>query len=135
MTRSLAGLLLCCLLAAACVPGLNTRDGFEKSLKNFNGMLRWNEPERAGVSFLAPELRAEFDASVTAMQKNGVTITDYRVLSTEYRDESADALVEFDYYVLPSNRIRTMTCRQQWVYRELQGTKGWRLAGGLPQFK
>lgn len=130
-------LLFCCLIMTACATQMGMREAFEKSMKDYNRLLRWQEVENAGMLYLEPEQREAFLASAEAFRKRGVTITDYRVLTTECLPEKADATVvaEFDYYIMPSNRIKTVTYRQNWAYREINDKKSWRLKSGLPVFE
>jgi len=105
-----------------------SREEFEKNMKGYNRMLRWHEVENAGMVFLEPELREAFMKSAAALKRRGVTITDYRILTSECLPEkgSAEVIAEFDYYVIPSNRVKTLTYRQLWSYREEGDQKGWR---------
>ena len=128
--------LLCCLMTAACASQMGTCEEFEQSMKGYNRMLRWHEVENAGMVYLDPDLRDAFMKSAADIKKRGVTITDYRILTSECTPEkgTASVLAEFDYYILPSNRVRTLTYHQQWAYREQDGKKGWRLKSELPPF-
>ena len=131
-------ILLCCLMATACASSrLGTREEFEQSMKGYNRMLRWHEVENAGMVFLEPELRDAFMKAAADFKKRGVTITDYRILTTECLPEkgSAEVIAEFDYYILPSTRIKTLTYRQVWTYREIDEKRSWRLESGLPDFE
>jgi hypothetical protein len=112
------------------------REEFDDSAKAYNKMLRWREVENAGMLYLDPEMRDEFMKSAEAFKKRDVTITDYRILTSECTPEkkSAEVLVEFDYYVLPSNRIKTLTYRQNWIYLDTMAKKGWLLKSSLPDF-
>jgi hypothetical protein len=68
------------------------------------------------------------------LKKKGVTLTDYRIVASEYLPEkkSGEVIAEFDYFILPSNRMKTVTYRQQWVYQE--GISSWKLKSSLPPF-
>jgi len=112
------------------------REEFDDSAKAYNKMVRWREIENAGMLYLDPEMRDEFMKSAEALKKRDVTITDYRILTSECLPEkkSAEVLVEFDYFVLPSNRIKTLTYRQNWIYLDTVTKKGWQLKSGLPDF-
>ena len=61
-------------------------------------------------------------------------MTDFRILTYECLPEkkSGEVIAEFDYFILPSNRIKTTTYRQEWVYQDL--IKSWKLKSGLPAF-
>lgn len=109
----------------------------EKSIKDYNKLLRWREIENAGMLYMDRALRDDFMKSAEDIKKRGVTVTDYRILTTECLAEkkSADAVVEFDYYTLPSNRIKTLTYRQNWKYLDTEEKKGWSLKTALPGFE
>jgi hypothetical protein len=108
----------------------------EKSIKDYNKLLRWREIENAGMLYLDRELRDDFMKSAEDIKKRGVTITDYRILTTECLAEkkTADVVVDFDYYALPSTRIKTLTYRQKWIYLDTEEKKGWQLKTALPSF-
>jgi hypothetical protein len=135
------GILLCCLLTAACVGDASIRSEFEKSVKDYNRMLRWREMENAGLIFMKADQCETFLTSVEAIKKKGITITDYRILFSELFTEkgAGNAIVEFDYYIMPSNRIKTLTYKQDWVYlnvskKEDSKEMTWKLKSGLPAF-
>lgn len=130
-------ILLCCLVLVGCATQAAIREEFEKSMKGYNRMLRWHEVENAGMLYLEPEQRELFMTSAEAIRKQGVTITDYRILTSEYLPgkNSATVVAEFDYYIMPSNRIKTLTYKQEWVYREISARKSWKLKSGLPAFE
>jgi len=102
------------------------REEFEESAKGYNKLLRWREVENAGMTYMDPALRDAFMKSAEEIKKREVVITDYRILTSECFPEkkTAEVVVEFDYYVLPSNRIKTLTYRQQWSYLDMDEKKG-----------
>jgi hypothetical protein len=114
----------------------NIREEFDQSAKGYNKMLRWREVEGAGMTYMDPELRDAFLKSAEDLKKRGVTITDYRILTTECSPEkkTAEVVVEFDYYALPSTRVKTLTYRQKWIYLDTEEKKGWQLKTALPLF-
>jgi hypothetical protein len=129
-------MLFCCLLVVSCVPDKGFREEFEKSVKGYNRMLRWQEVVAAGYLYMEPEGREKFMATADAMGKRGVSITDFRILTMDSLSDKkrGDALVEFDYYSLPSFRIKTLTYKQEWAYRDVDDTKSWRVKSPLPPF-
>ena len=131
------GLLLCCLAMTACATGKGVREEFELSMKSYNRMLRWQEVENAGMLYLEPEQREIFVKSAEEIKKKGLTFTDYRILTSECLPEknSGSVVAEFDYYIMPSNRIKTVTYHQNWTYREINEKKSWKLKSGLPAFE
>lgn len=126
--------ILCCLLIAACMPARGIREEFNKNAKEYNRLIRWKEIENAGSLFVVPEGREQYMADAKSIKKRDVMITDYRILSMEFIDEQrrGDVVVEFDYYTLPSNRIKTLTYKQDWVYSE---AKSWKVKSPLPAFE
>jgi hypothetical protein len=132
-------ILLCCLMTAACSASNSAiiREQFEKSTKAYNKMLRWHEIEGAGMTYLEPERRDEFMKAAANIKKREVTITDFRILTSECLPDkgTGEVVAEFDYYILPSNRIKTQNYRQDWVYREINEKKSWKVKSGLPPFE
>ncbi|NVN90436.1 MAG: hypothetical protein HXX11_07500 [Desulfuromonadales bacterium] len=142
----LMSILFCCLLCAACVSDVSVRSEFEKSVKQYNSKLRWREIESAGLLFMETDQLDAFMASAAALRKRDITITDYRVLAEhvltvkETGDATGSAVVEFDYYIMPSNRVKTLTYKQDWVYHEIGKRDyfkqmAWKLKSGLPAFE
>jgi predicted small secreted protein len=136
MTRVVTGLLcIVCLTLTACAtrPGLG--EELDRSVKAYNRMLRWHELENAVATYSDPEQREDYQKQAETLKKSGISITDFRILSTRYLPEklSGDVVAEFDYFILPSNRVKTVSHRQEWVYRE--NLKSWKLKNGLPPFE
>jgi hypothetical protein len=134
----LAGLTLggCSAFDFIAKPGI--RSEFDKNVKDYNRMLRWQEMETAGILYMNPSALDEFMTDVEAIKKREVSITDYRIITTDYNieKEAAEVRVEFDYYVLPSNRIKKLIYKQEWVYSEFNGSlKSWKLKSRLPAFE
>ena len=132
-------MLLCCLLMVACAYTQQSgmREDFEKQMKDYNRMLRWQEMEQAGMLYLAPELRESFMKGAESARKRGITITDYRIITSECtpKQKKATAVVLFEYYTLPSNRIKSLTYYQDWFYGNTIEIKGWKLKSQLPPFE
>ena len=135
--RYVVGCLLLMLCACAYAKETGIREEFDQSMKGYNKMLRWRDVENAGMVYLDPELRDAFMKTAGEIKKRGVTITDYRILTSEClpKKGTAEVLAEFDYYALPSNRIKTLTYRQKWTYLDTEEKKGWQLKSPLPLFE
>lgn len=127
-------LLASCMLLTACATNASLREEFDKSTKAYNRMLRWHEVENAGMTYLDKELRDDFMKKAEALRNKGVTLTDFRILTSECLPEkkSGEVIAEFDYFTLPSNKMKTTTYRQEWVYQDL--VKSWKLKSMLPPF-
>ena len=87
------------------------------------------------MTYIDPEQREEFLKQAEALKKRGLSVIDFRILSSRYLPEkrTGDVVTEFDYYILPSNRVKTVSYRQEWVYQE--SIKSWLLKDGLPLFE
>ena len=128
--------LLLCLTFSACMPSRVIRSEFEKSVKDYSRMLRWQEIAAAGPMYVPNESREQYVEDSVSIKKRDVIVTDFRVLSMEYYEEKLQgkALVEFDYYILPSNNIKTLSDKQDWEYGETGSEKGWKVKSPLPAF-
>ena len=138
MTRMLKVFLcIVCLIQTACAAyaqkGLS--DEFDRSVKAYNRLLRWHEMENAVMTYADPEQREDLLKQVDSLKKSGLSVTDFRILSTRYLPEkkSGDVVAQFDYFILPSNRIKTISHRQEWLYQE--NSKSWIIKTGLPPFE
>jgi hypothetical protein len=133
LTRGI--LLFSCLMLTACASRPDLSGEFDRSVKAYNRMLRWHEIENAGMTYIDPDQREQFLKQAETLKKRGLSVTDFRILSSRYIPErkAGDAVTEFDYYILPSNRIKTISYRQEWVYQE--NIKSWKLKSGLPLFE
>lgn len=136
MTRFVNGLLaIICLMLSACASQTGLSEGFDQSVKSYNRFLRWHEIENAVLTYHDSNQRELSMKQAEALKRSGLSVTDYRIISKKYIPEkkSGDVVAEFDYYILPSNRINTISDRQGWVYEE--SSKSWKLISGLPSFE
>jgi hypothetical protein len=132
-----AKVVLCviCLTLTACATHTGLSEELDRSVKAYNRMLRWHELENAVMTYSDPEQLEKYLKQAETLKKRGLTVTDFRILSSRYLPEkqSGDVVAEFDYYILPSNRVKMVSHRQEWVYRE--NIKSWKLKNGLPAFE
>ncbi|NTV49301.1 MAG: hypothetical protein HGB32_01355 [Geobacteraceae bacterium] len=136
MARLVKGFLaVIFLMLTACATQTGLSEEFDRSVKAYNRLLRWHEIESAGATYLDPELQEDFLKQTETLKKKGLSVTDFRILSSKYIPEkkSGDVIAEFDYYILPSNRIKTISYHQDWVYQE--SIKSWKLKSKLPAFE
>lgn len=126
---------VCLMLTACATSHTELGDGFEQSVKAYNRLLRWHEIESAGITYIDPQIRDEYLKQAETLKKRGLSVTDYRILSSRYLPEkkAGDVMTEFDYYILPSNRVKTISYRQDWIFFE--NSKSWKLKSGLPVFE
>ncbi len=130
-----AALLSLLVLLAACQTLSVALEQFDRTSREYNHMVRWEEFAMANVTFVDKGIRGEYDKRVEAAK--GVKVVDFRVVSYECQPEKGTATVnvEFDYYILPSATVKTVRDTQKWVYREGPEEKGWRLTTLLPDFR
>lgn len=137
-------LLAAPLLFGGCAAykNMNRQDNCDKMLKDYSRMIRWNEAEKVGVAFVGPKQRAVFDKTAESIRRRGVSMVDFRILAKECMAEKkkAEATVEFDYFVLPDNRLKTITDHQTWIFLEENpldpdAGEGWKITSPLPEFK
>src|SRR5208283_86487 len=110
-----------------------TRKEFDKSLTDYNDLLRWHQLDKASP-YIAESTLEEFKK--WAETTKNLRITDYRVVSSKYDEQSRKASVdvEFDYYIFSSYRLKTLHDKQKWSYLEENGEKRWRLVSPPPEF-
>jgi hypothetical protein len=122
-------------MLTACVTNTGLSEDLDRSVKAYNRMLRWHEIENAVIAYMEPDQVADHLKQADILKNRGLSVTDYRILSTQYIPEkrSGDVVAEFDYFLLPSNRIKTVSYRQEWLYMEK--TKSWKLKSRLPAFE
>jgi hypothetical protein len=110
-------------------------EDFDKGTKSYVRMVRWNELDKTTLFFVDEPLREEFEKRIKGRKE--VQIADYRVKHTECRPEigEGEVTVEWDYYVPPSVKLKTVEDAQKWRYVEKAEEKGWMLKTLLPEFK
>jgi len=111
------------------------QDQFDKTTKEYNRMLRWDDLEAAGMNFADTSIRPDYLTRAEAAK--GVKITEYRVKYTDYDPLRGEAKikVEIDYYIPPSPVLKTLVDNQRWAYKGPESDKSWRLMSLLPEFK
>jgi hypothetical protein len=98
-------------------------------------MVRWQEQEQACLLYVDKAIRDEFLTRVAAAKE--VKIADYRIKTLECEEDkkNATAMVEMDYYIPPSTKVKTLQDVQKWKYVEDDEVIGWRLISLFPEFK
>jgi len=127
----------CLLLTGCTATSSGIRDAFELSSREYNRMLRWNETDDACVAVSDTPVLEECLKRSAALRK--ASIVDVRVRSIDYKDdenrEEATVVVEVDYYVLPSGRLKTQVHSEKWALRDIGGKKSWRITTPPPELK
>jgi hypothetical protein len=137
-------LLLAPLVLDGCsaYKNMNRQEDCEKVIKDYSKLIRWQEQENASLAFVDKKQQPDFNKAVEKNRRRGLSIADFRILAKQCMSDKkmAKATVEFDYYVLPDNRVKTVTDYQTWIYREENEKEpdlgeGWKLTSPLPEFK
>jgi hypothetical protein len=137
-------LLLAPLVLDGCsaYKNMNRQEDCDKIIKDYNKLVRWQEAEKASIAFVDEKQRPDFNKAVEKNRRRGLSIADYRILAKQCMSDKkkAESTVEFDYYILPDNRLKTITDHQIWIYREETDKEpdlgeGWKLTSPLPEFK
>jgi len=117
----------------SCSSSMVMQSALDETTRAYADALRWRKAEGLS-SFAASPLREEFEARLSAF--GDVVITEYRIVSVEFDEHRAMAVVEADitYYKANSYRVKTIRDRQVWSYAESNGHKGWQLTTLLPVF-
>jgi len=137
-------LLLVSLLFCGCASyqSAHRDEGCDSAIKQYSRMIRWQEAEKASIIFIEDTQRPAFDKAAEALRRRSITMVDYRVLSHECLLEKnrARATVEFDFFIMPDARLKTVTDHQAWEFRDKTSDdvnlkQGWKLTSPLPEFK
>ncbi len=134
--------LLLNLASCGTIKNYNRNEDCERILKAYNQILRWDEAEKAAIAVVDRPMRDEYSKMAEAFRRRHVSMVDIRTRAQECLPEQkkAEATVEIDYYIMPDNRLKTLTDRQKWIYREKDDDKpelgeGWKLVSPMPDFK
>jgi hypothetical protein len=129
--------LLSCLTLTACAAATQASlsEEFDRSVKSYNRMIRWHDIENAGMTHIDPKMRDEYLKQAESLKKRGLSVADFRILTATCHPEnkSGDVIAEFDYYMMPSNKIKTVSYQQKWLYQE--SIKSWIVTTALPVFE
>lgn len=140
--KTVIALMMVPMLLSGCATYRNHNRGesCEKAIKDYSKMVRWLELEKAAISMVDRSQREAYAQAAESNRRRGITMVDVRLLAHECRPErgTAEASAEYDYFIMPDNRLRTVTDRQQWVYRQDETddqVPGWKLTSPPPVFK
>lgn len=123
------------LVLAGCRNPYLVAQRFDDTHREYSQLVRWQEHQNACLSFADPSVADECLARAGAAK--GVSMADYRVkgIDVDPAKGTATVRVEFDYYVLPSTRLKTLEDVQEWRYEEVDGKERWRIVTPPPEFK
>jgi hypothetical protein len=107
----------------------NRRIAFEHTSNGYREAIRWGY-FHAAAGFLAPDARDGVDPAAL----DNVRVTGYEVVRPAKlgSGEDTEQLVQIDYVLRDSQRLRKLLDRQRWRYDDAD--KAWYLRSGLPAF-
>jgi hypothetical protein len=123
-----------CACMTGCSMMLKSADKLDERARDYLRMVRWQEVERANLTYVDNKERDTYVKSMAAAK--GVKIIDYRIITQECDTDkgTGELRVTYDYLREPSFTVRSVEELQKWRYVE-DGTKsGWRLTTPLPNF-
>ncbi len=108
---------------------------FTNTSRDYLNMVRWHELEKAPLSFIDDSLREDFQKRIDAARE--VKIFDYRVrnLRCDVQKGEAGLSVDWDYYIPPSVKVKSVEDVQKWRYVGEKDKGLWMLKTLLPEFK
>ncbi len=128
------------LSGCAAYRSYNRGETCDRSIREYSRLVRWSEMEKAVIAMVDQGQRDAYARTAESMRRRDVTMVDARILAQECHAKQgrAEATMEFDYFVMPDNRLKTVTDHQQWVYREGSSddqVPGWKLITPPPRFR
>lgn len=128
-------LVVLALVLAGCRNPYLVAQRFDDTYREYNRLVRWQEHQNACLGFADPSVAEECLARAGVAK--GASMADYRVKGVDIDPAKGTATVrvEFDYYVLPSTRLKTLEDVQEWHYEEVDGAERWRIVTPLPDFR
>jgi len=126
-----AGAMVLLLMLAACRTLTGTGESLQRSVGEYNRMLRWQERGEAVARFVLPLHQPGYLRLTGGDQ--APHIVDYRIGSVSWQTPGRVAVVpvELDYYLPPSVTVKTTVDSQEWSYTEGQG---WQITSRPPEF-
>lgn len=128
-------LVVLALVLAGCRNPYLVAQRFDDTYREYNRLVRWQEHQNACLGFADPSVAEECLARAGVAK--GASMADYRVKGVDIDPAKGTATVrvEFDYYVLPSTRLKTLEDVQEWHYEKVDGAERWRIVTPLPDFR
>jgi hypothetical protein len=127
--------LLLMLLSCESLRTSRISEDFDTTSKGYIKLVRWHEFNKSTLIYVDDSLIEDFQKRVDAAKD--VNVADYRIKNIECRPEKGDAevLIEWDYYIPPSVKLKTVQDAQKWRYIDEKEQKRWVLMTLLPEFK
>ena len=130
-------MLITVLAVSSCQSLRNARmtEEFDTISKGYVRMIRWQEFDKSTLFYVDEPLRESFLKKLSEIDR--VKLVDYRIKNQECwpKKGTAEVTVEWDYYIPPSVKLKTVTDFQKWRYVEEENRRGWLLTTIMPEFK
>lgn len=132
--RIFLSLLVCVFILSSCSTSMKMRQNFDDTFREYKEIVRWHGFSESS-KYTTSSLRDDFEHRLKTAKD--MKVVDLRVVKMKYDSEKGEATVklEIQYYMLPSNRVKTMLDNQKWSYVEENGRKAWRLVSMPPDFQ
>jgi hypothetical protein len=119
------------LAVAACRSLTGTGEDLQRSVLEYNRLLRWQEGSEAVTRFVQPLRQPDYQLHTEGGR--APRIVDYRVGTVIWRTPGSVAVVpvEVRYYLSHSATVKTISDNQEWHYTEGQG---WQITSPPPEF-
>ena len=120
--RNLFALLLLASLLTACLGVIDLSPGLDKISQGFSEAMRWQDYPNA-ANYLQPAVRGAFLKQFE--EDEDLHVVGSRILSINMHQGGleADTVYLFEYYRLPSSRIKKWRWEQQWRLVQEKATK------------
>jgi hypothetical protein len=130
--RNILIILIIAFVLSAC--GHNMRESFNPAFEKYNDMVAADNFPGSAL-FVADKAKDSYIASIAAARNTRVF--EYKTINRKINEPSRKAIVEieYNYYFLNSNTVKSLRYVQEWSYFEENDFKGWRLLTPLPSFK
>ncbi len=118
-------------MASACS---SVHGKFEQSINDYNDFIRWHKLEDAS-QFASDSISDRYISRMLAAKD--MKVFDYHIVRTKYNESKSEAevTVEFQYYTLSTNMLKTLLDVQKWAYVTENGSRQWKLMSLLPEFR
>lgn len=121
-------------LLAGCTMPYSARERLDDQIKSYRNVVRWREMNKASA-VVHETVRAEYLKRSETI-RSSIQIVDCRVIRTDVAGdgETAEVIMEIDYHILPSTRIKTVVDHQKWRQFKVDMKSYWQLMTLPPEF-
>jgi hypothetical protein len=130
--RNIFAIVIVALALLSCSPDI--KKDFETTFEKYNDALVSSDI-RSTVIFVAEKAKDPYVKSYEAAKNSRIFESRIIRKTVDTKTREASIEVELDYYLLNSNKVKSLKYVQQWALIEENKEKEWRLLTPLPEFK